>query len=164
MERFLISLLALSFPVAAEYSFPVLERQCRQATAPEQKWLPAEWQKFSGFVRSCQILNNKGAHVVLLLSVSAPMYYRSLPGRNADQVALPKSLLFLPDGSHCGELPYAFPDDPPVEMQVRFTIWRNDFPQRIEIAVKDPTASGNRKLTQNWDPNRRRYRWSGGPI
>jgi len=85
------------------------------------------------------------------------MYYRSLPGQSAELVDQPKPLLLMPDGIRCGELPYSFPDDPPAEIQVRFLDWRSGFPWRIDIAVKDPTASGDRRLRKTWDARRKFY-------
>ncbi|MBL8227962.1 MAG: hypothetical protein JNL98_05775 [Bryobacterales bacterium] len=153
----LLVLAALGCSAGSDYSFAVAEQRCVAATVAEKNWLPPSWRPFANFVRTCTVRDSKGTAHVLVLSVSAPEYYRSLPGRRADQVTLPRALLFLPNGSECGELPYAFPDDPPVELQVAFHDWRSGFPLRIEIAVTDPTVSGNRKLIQNWDPKRRRY-------
>jgi len=150
--------LAFTFNAGAQHSFKVNASQCRAATPEELKWLPAEWTPFRIFTRACPVLGPGRRTDLLLISPSAEKFYKSQPGTQANAVKLPAARLYLPGGRFCGTLPYAFPDDPPVEMSVRFSEWRGgSVPTKIDLEISDPTASGNRRTAMVWDPVTRMY-------
>jgi len=154
------AILALAFTLNAEapHSFKVNASQCRTATPGEIKWLPVEWAPFSAFTRACPVLGPGKRKDLLLITPSAENYYKHQPGTQANAVKLPAARLYLPGGRFCGTLPYAFPDDPPLEMSVRFSEWRGgSVPTKIDLEISDPTASGDRRMVMLWDPATQMY-------
>ena len=148
---------------ASPYSFKLNESRCRASTPDEVKWLQSsagdkdKWVPFLAFTRTCPVISPNKRTVLLLITASAERYYKHQPGRQAAAVPLPPARLFLPHGHLCGTLLYAFPDDPPLEMSVRFTDWRDSLPFKLEMEITDPTAAGNRRITLLWDPAANTY-------
>jgi hypothetical protein len=132
--------------------------RCNPLSASQQQWLTSEWQPFLAYTRACPIHDSKQETVLLLVSVQATPYYKAQPGQSVRQVEFPRPLLFSPSGALWGSLPYSFPDDPPAELRVTFTRWEHDFPQKIELYLTDPRASGDRSLPPMvWDPSQKRF-------
>jgi hypothetical protein len=130
---------------------------CRQATSAETRVLSEEWGPVLSFTDACDVKDERGATVLVLVAVSASKYYEKLP-QGADTVAMPKPILFTPGGENVGTLPLNFPDDPPFALQVTFANWENRWPRRIEMFVKDPTVTGDHSLEPLvWDEARRRF-------
>jgi hypothetical protein len=59
---------------------------------------------------------------------------------------MPKPMLFTPSGKNVGELQMNYPEDPPHELMAVFKNWVHGFPQRVELRIKSPTASGGQRL------------------
>lgn len=118
---------------------------CLVPTPIQTTWLPTEWQEFLPFVRVCHIIDKRDKPVLLIVSVWAELYY-SDKSSGAVDVSMPKPLLFFPGGKLVGIFPTNFPDDPPNELILTFKSWLHGFPQRIDLLVKSPTASGDQVL------------------
>jgi hypothetical protein len=95
--------------------------------------------------------------VLYLVAVSAQRYYSPLPS-GAVTVDMPRPILFSPEGVKVGTLPYNFPDDPPFALEVTCAGWREGFPHRLELFLRDPTVSGDHALAPLvWDTARRSF-------
>jgi hypothetical protein len=71
---------------------------------------------------------------------------------------LPKPILLDRAGNSVGNLPYAFPDDPPFTLSVTFGGWKGGWPERVDLFLSDPTVSGDHALAPLiWDAAARRY-------
>jgi hypothetical protein len=89
--------------------------------------------------------------------VSAQRYYAGHPPGTAT-VSLPKALVLAPSGREIGRLPYSYPDDPPFALELSFSQWRGGQPQQIDILVRDPTVTGDHRLTpMRWNAQTGRY-------
>jgi len=122
------------------------ERVCRPPSSTQQSWLdPAVWGAFAEFTRVCSIGRPGRRAALLLVSVWADTYYAGKPGGTVT-VAMPRPILFFPDGRAVGELPVNFPSDPPAELVVRFADWQRGLPHEIRLCVSSPTASGDSML------------------
>jgi hypothetical protein len=153
----ILFLLAVAISAAAPDSFKLSDSQCRPATAAEIKWL-APSPELAPYARTCAIPGPGKRPALLLVTVSAERFYKHQPGTQADAVKLPAARVFFPDGRLAATLPYAFPDDPPIEMSVRFTEWRAaGLPAKIDIDITDPTATGNRRAALVWNAATKSY-------
>jgi hypothetical protein len=133
------------------------ETTCRPATQAETRVLAAEWSPFLSYTDACEVKDGRGKTVLVLLAVSAPRYYERLPS-GAETVSMPKPVLFTAGGENVGALPLNFPDDPPFALQVTFANWKDGWPLRIEMFVKDPTVTGDHSLEPLvWDEALRRF-------
>jgi hypothetical protein len=131
---------------------------CASLSEVQQRWLTSEWRPYLQYTRICAIRNAKREAAVLLVSVHADLYYKAQPGQSAQQVQMPRPLLFLPSGEVAGSLPYNFPDDPPAELRVTFMRWVEGFPERIELYLSDPRAAGDRSLPPLiWDESKKKF-------
>lgn len=119
---------------------------CKPPTRTELAWLvEPDWRPFSDYIRVCRVENGKRNAALYIVSVWAGLYYRDKPSGTVT-AAMPKPLLFNTQGKRIGKLPVNFPEDPPVELHVEFTDWRNGFPYQIRLCVISETASGNQAL------------------
>ena len=151
MLKSLLPLLGLclsAYVSAAEHSqraFLPNETLCKAPSPIQETWLDAAWANYLQYVRVCRIAAADGRDSVMLISVWADLYYsdRTISEPIAQ---LPKPLLVNPTGARLGELPVNFPSDPPVELNIYFSDWRNGLPNRIDLCVVSPTASGNQRL------------------
>jgi hypothetical protein len=145
---------------APEQPVVVTSELCTDVSAGEREWLPAEWQPFVRYTRTCTIASAQRKPAVLLISVWADRYYANQPD-GVTQAAMPNPLLFSPSGSKLGTLPFNFPDDPPTKLRVTFTEWTNSFPRRIDLFLTDPAAGGDRDLAPLvWDEQRSQFKVS----
>ena len=121
--------------------------RCTAITQSQKLWLPLEWQPFTPYTRVCAVRERSGAKPVLrLISIFATEYYKNQPGKAVQQIKMPEPILFSLTGQILGRLPFNFPDDPPTELRVTFCAWKERFPQRIDLFLKDPAVLGNRTL------------------
>jgi hypothetical protein len=135
---------------------------CRPAASEETRGLHEEWGRFLSYVQACEVKDDAGKAVLVVLTVSATHFYEKLPS-GAETVALPKPLITTPEGEVVGSLPFAFPDDPPFALQVTFADWTRGWPHRIALFVKDPTVTGDHPLEPlRWDAASRRFSPAGG--
>lgn len=118
--------------------------------------LPAEWTPFLPAVRTCSVRATDGTAVLRLVSVWADIYYQA--SDSSLQVEMPRPLLLTASGDPVGRLPFNFPDDPPRELTVTFRDWKDGFPRRIDLFVKDPAVLGDRELPPlHWDGAGRQF-------
>lgn len=119
--------------------------------------LPAAWQAYAPFIDTCTLIAPNGTSALTLVSVSAKRYYANrAPG--AEAVELPRALIVGATGRVTGELPFAYPDDPPRALELSFADWRGGRPWRIDMLVRDPTVSGDHSLPPLlWDPIASQY-------
>jgi len=142
---------------------PLSPSTCTPIGSGERAWLGAEWQPFLSSVDACPVRDERGGTALLIVTVSAQRYYAPLPDGTITK-ALPKPLLVKPGGRVVGALPYSFPDDPPFELEVSFADWRDGFPWRVELFVRDPTVSGDHGLEPlRWDPTAQRFTGANEP-
>ena len=122
----------------------------------------AEWEPFSAFVDECLVHSPGGNLALSIISVSAERFYRDKPS-GTEIVNFPKPIIRSTGGRVIGRLPHSYPDDPPVSIRLSFGEWKDDFPQRIEIFVEDPTVSGNHVLPALiWDRDKDRFESTPG--
>lgn len=159
--RFFFTLLAIFVGACAHLSaaptaIPDL-KTCEVPTATQLTWLSSSWQNFTPFIRVCPVYAKRSKPVLLVVSVWAELYYEQQPS-GAATVPLPKPLIFTVAGRNVGELPMNFPDDPPHELILTFKNWQEEFPYRVELRVKSPTASDDQMLAPLiWDKASRQY-------
>jgi hypothetical protein len=80
------------------------------------------------------------------------------PAPDAPSPKLPKALIVTLAGHIVGRLPFAFPFDAPVSLDVSFANWNHGFPQTVELYLEDPAVGGNRKLPRlKWDAKQGQY-------
>jgi hypothetical protein len=119
--------------------------------------LTAAWAPFASFIDACTLVGPGRAPALSIVSVSARRYYAEQPA-GVETTALPKPLVLGADGREVGQLPYGYPDDPPFAIELSFSDWREGRPQQIDILVRDPTVSGDRRLTpMRWNAATGRY-------
>ena len=138
--------------------FAPSEHVCKPPTPAQQAWLDAAvWGSFSASIRACSIGRRGAPAALLLVSVWADVYYADKPS-GTETVAMPKPILFTPNGLAVAELPVNFPSDPPAELIVRFADWRRGLPREIRLCVSSPTASGDSVLPAlRYQPATQRY-------
>jgi hypothetical protein len=120
--------------------------------------LPEEWNSFAPFIESCRLSSSSGDVALEIITVSAKRFYDTQPS-GVVTVSFPKPLLRSADQQELGQLPYSYPDDPPVSIELTFSEWLGGRPQQIDILVRDPTVSGDHNLTPlRWDSLAARYR------
>jgi hypothetical protein len=158
---FAVAILAglLCGPAAAQtHRITASAANCQPPTPQQTAWIPAEWARFSPYVRVCAVRDSKRRTVINLISVWAQLYYRDQHEPVVEQVQMPHPLILSATGEPLGSLPANFPDDPPAELRVTFAHWQHDFPQRIELFLTDPRAGGPRALRAlHWDSSAKRY-------
>jgi hypothetical protein len=129
---------------------------CQPVNPTQKAWVGPDYAGFEPYAIACPV-RNQTAVVLYVLSLDAYQLEKRLPS-GAPAARLPKARLVLPDGTDVGALPFAFPFDPPVSLEVTFTEWKSTFPRRIELAVDDPAVDGHRALpTLNWNEQLRKY-------
>ena len=140
-------------------------KTCRAPTKSQSAWLDAaDWGKFAKSVRICPIAKLHLKPGVLIASVWADLYY-SKQADGAETVAMPNPILFSATGERLGRLPTNFPRDPPAELSLSFSDWRNGVPFRISMCVISPTASGNQRLDPiQYQPDLKRYETVPSPL
>ena len=145
---------------AAEHRPPtgkLTEAACRPAVSVETRDLPPAWARVLPYTNACEVKDDKGATVLVVLAVSAARYYEKLPS-GTETVAMPKPLLRTPGGETVGALPLNFPDDPPFALQLTFGNWVEGWPRRIDMFVKDPTVTGDHAIEPLlWDAASRHF-------
>lgn len=120
--------------------------------------LTPEWTSFGPYIDTCRLTSSGGVVALEIITVSAKRFYDEQPSGVAT-VSFPKPLLRSADQQELGQLPYSYPDDPPVSIELTFSEWRGSRPQQIDILVRDPTVSGDHNLTPlRWDSLAARYR------
>ncbi len=119
--------------------------------------LSDEWRPFAQFIDVCRLESPGSAPSLEIISASATRYYKDQPS-GAVTVPLPKPIIRSTEQVEVGRLPYGYPDDPPMTMELTFSDWRDGRPRQIEVFVRDPTVSGDRHLTpMRWDSTTSRY-------
>ena len=118
---------------------------CQPATAQQKSWVGREFADFERFLIACPVRTAADATVLYVVSLNAYDLEKSLP-EGAPAPKLPKATLVLPDGKSAGVLPFAYPFDPPVTLDLTFTDWSTDLPHTVEMFLEDPGVGGNRKL------------------
>ena len=157
------ALLTIGCGEAADKPYAASAATCTPPTPAVLQWLdPSQWRQFERDVRVCRVAQGRAPAALLIVSVWADLYYKDKPG-GTQTVAMPKPLLFTPAGKLVGELPSNFPSDPPAELIVRFTDWRQDFPNEIRLCVSSPTAAGDQALTPlRYDARTRQFNAATG--
>jgi hypothetical protein len=147
-------------PSAGERKVPLNAKLCVDATDAQKKGLPESWSRFQGII-ACPLNTGKGRALLYVLSVDGEKFAASI--KQGEIVpALPQAWIILPDGTHIGTLPYAFPFDPPVSLDITFTNWNNNWPGALKLYVEDPTVSGNHPLPSlRWDSKGKRFVTTG---
>ncbi len=135
----------------------LLASTCRPVNETQRSWLGSDFAAVDGYAIACPVAADAGTTALILMSVDAYAIERDLsPGSPAPQ--LPKGRLYLPSGREVGTLPFAYPFDPPVSLDVTFSNWREGLPRRVELNLEDPAAGGNRSLSAlQWDEEKQRY-------
>lgn len=141
----------------AEFAREIRLSDCKSGELPAALAKDEAWKRLERFVVRCAVTDVRKATKLIVVSVSAPAYYAAQKGKNVDQIALPAARILGAQGEAFGKLPYAFPDDPPVSMRLRFLEWRDGQAQRIEMRISDPTASGNRTEYLRWRAEKKEY-------
>jgi len=133
-------------------------RKCRPATREEKKGLDQAWREFERSIIACPVeTSTSGKPPLVVLSVDAYEFGKMLP-KESLAPKYPHALLVLRDGTKVGELPYAYPFDPPVSLDVTFSHWIQNFPHRIDLFLEDPAVGGNKKLPSlEWHMKLKRY-------
>jgi hypothetical protein len=123
----------------------------------EQKnWADYQWAPFESHEIACP-LRTGGRIVLVVLSVDAYEIEKTLPAQ-APAPKYPRALIVTPGGRAVGNLPFAFPFDPPVSLDVAFADWKDGLPRTVELYLEDPAVGGNRKLPSlKWDEKLARY-------
>jgi len=132
-------------------------RRCRPSTDREKSWLSREWTAFERFTITCPVQLNRSNPVLFVLSVDG---YEIAKATRADAVAtkLPAAIIVSTSGTRVGMLPYAFPFDPPVTLDVNFSDWSSKFPLTIQLYLENPAVGGNSKLPSlRWNKKLGRY-------
>jgi hypothetical protein len=130
---------------------------CKAATAAQKTWVGRELADFARFAIACPVQAGTNTIVLYVVSLNAYDLDNSLP-TGAPAPRLPKATIVLPDGTFAGTLPFAFPFDPPVSLDVTFTDWVAGLPRTVELFLEDPGVGGNRKLPpMKWDDKLRKY-------
>jgi hypothetical protein len=142
---------------------PLDAKRCRSLGDAEKKWLTHELVEFERFVIVCPLEAPRGRTVLYVLSVDGDLIVQTF-SPNAIAPTLPKAIIVARDGARLGTLPYAFPFDPPVNLDVTFADWAGDFPRTIELYLEDPAVAGSRKLpAMKWDQKLKAFRDYPGP-
>lgn len=129
-----------------------------EARGTDASGLPEEWSSFGPYIDTCRLTSPSGEVALEIITVSAKRFYDNQPSGVAT-VSFPKPLLRSADQQELGQLPYSYPDDPPVSIELTFSEWLGGRPQQIDILVRDPTVSGDHTLTPlRWDSLAARYR------
>lgn len=132
---------------------------CRALAPAQRAWVGdrADWSPYLAHVRACNVRGPGGASALLVVSVWADLLYAATPGP-ATTIALPLPLLLDRNGRELGTLPANFPSDPPAELELRFSQWRDGRPHRIGLCLRSPAAGGDQPLPAlRFDPASGRY-------
>jgi hypothetical protein len=141
---------------APHVSVPLDAKACRPGTPEQKKWAPGDWTPFENYEIACPLRTRAGV-VLYVLSVNDYNLEKALPP-GAPTPKLPKALIVTPQGRIVGRLPFAFPFDAPVSLDVKFAKWSHGFPQTVELYLEDPAVGGNRKLPSlKWDAKQAQY-------
>lgn len=152
-------LLTVTLCACATPAFVPTQKTCQPLTAAQRAWIGGrpDWSNHLAHVRACTVRNAAGAPALLVVSVWADSLYAATPGP-VTTVALPLPLLFDPTGRELGTLPANFPSDPPAELELRFSQWRDGSPRRIGLCLRTPAAGGDQPLPAlHFDPGSGRY-------
>jgi hypothetical protein len=124
-------------------------------------WAKSDWTPFEGYEIACPLRRHEGDVVLYVLSVNAYDIEKALPP-DAPAPKLPKAVIITPQGHIVGNLPFAFPFDAPVSLDVAFADWHHGFPQTVELFLEDPAVGGNKSLPRlKWDGKLGRYTETG---
>jgi hypothetical protein len=105
--------------------------------------LPAEWHKYAGFTRICELKQKKGSPAkVLIISVWAHDYYATLP-KGTLWEDLPRPIIVDNTCHQIGMLPEVYPADPPRDLDVYFGRWGSGIPTEIRVDAHNPALDGN---------------------
>jgi hypothetical protein len=107
--------------------------------------LTGDYIKYERFAIVCPVQRPGRSAGLYVLSIDALEVDRSLPP-NELAPKLPRATLVLPDGQRVGELPYAYPTDLPLTLELTFADWIDDLPGAVRVFVKDPTVTGDHPL------------------
>jgi hypothetical protein len=142
---------------AAHGSVPLDATACRPVTPEQRKWADGDWTPFENYQIACPLRTRGGVVVLYVLSVNDYDIEKARPPE-APATKLPKALIVTPQGHSVGRLPFAFPFDAPVSLDVKFANWSHGFPQTVELYLEDPAVGGNRKLPRlEWDAKQGQY-------
>ena len=71
---------------------------------------------------------------------------------------MPNAVLVMSDGRRVGDLPYAYPVDIPLTLELTFSEWIDDVPGVVRVFVKDPTVTGDHAApTLRWNAATHKY-------
>jgi hypothetical protein len=135
--------------------------QCKPMASDQKKWLEPDWGPFLRYAITCPVRNKPGPPALFVVSIDAYQMEQSLP-RGASAPHYPKARVLAPDGKAVAVLPYDYPFDPPLSLDLTFTQWQNNFPRTIQLWLEDPTVSGNRALPSlHWSDTIHQYQVEG---
>jgi hypothetical protein len=137
-------------------SVPLSAKYCRPATSEQKRWVATNWAPFESHEIACP-LRSQARVVLYVLSVDDYEIEKGLPA-DAPAPTLPKAVIVTPQGRTVGTLPFAFPFDSPVSLDVAFTRWTGGLPRTVELLLEDPAVGGNKILPSlKWDAKLSRY-------
>ena len=144
----------------ADRSVALNAKLCGAATEAQKSKLPDPWTPFRAGVLACPLKSGKSV-VLYILSADGEAFAQTVkPGQVSP--SLPAAWIVMPDGTHIGTLPFAFPYDPPVSLDVTFTKWSQGWPQELRLYLEDPSVSGNHRLPpMKWDPSSKTFVTTG---
>jgi hypothetical protein len=159
----LIFLLGRAPSVAASYRGfnEVLDDQCVVMQDHDLKTLPADWLKYKGFIKLCELKKNKDSKSkVSLISIWTHDYLDSRGKKSWEGFPLP--ILVDDQFRQCGTLPELYPSSYVNSIYVSYGKWKVGIPTEIRIDVADPTVSGDYYyLPLLWDDKDKIYKMKG---
>ena len=125
--------------------------------------LPAEWHKYSDFVKICGLTPKKGQSAkVSVISIWADDYYETQPA-SAKWEEFPRPLIVDRSYRQLGQLPELYPTHQESELSVYYGRWRSGIPEEIKIDVYSPAVGGDYYYAPFvWNSSQRRYEMKMG--
>lgn len=168
VKIFCFFLVCCSSEVWAYQGFGLLkESDCKSIAHSNVPKLPVEWQKYSDFVKVCELKERKEeVATVFVVSIWVSEYYRTcFPGRNPVWEEFPLPLILDAKFRKIGELPEIYPSNDITSPDVYYGRWKRGIPTEIRIDVNNPAVDGDYYYPPlHWEPQKGLYMMSGKEV
>jgi hypothetical protein len=141
----ILAFIAPSGTEAREYiGFRLLVNdRCKPVQPAVFSKLPAEWQRYRNFTKTCELTGPDATENFMLVSVWVEEYFNSTTDKPRYWEKFPHALILNAQLHIVGQLPVVYPQDDITSPDVFYGKWAEGIPTEIRVDVENPAEGGD---------------------